>query len=347
MGIDGIDNDLHASFLLLPPFHPTFLTLRLPQRPLPIMRRGFLCCLLPLVQAISIISSNDDGWAEINIRALFKSLTSAGHSVVLSGPAHDGSGTGTSARQTRARTPTDLTPPGSLDRSPSTLILPCEFDSCPAGSPACGHNDSEPRLNYVNAHPLTSMRIGISQFAPKFFQGAPELAVAGPNVGSNLGLEIPFSGTAGAATYAAHDAGIPAIAFSGKTGSATAWDAATPHYGEVYAELATRFTNRLVASGTPYLPQDVWLNVNFPSVSDSSCTSPDDFHFVLSRLHFTLADDDVETCGSTRLPTETHVIESSGCYASVSVGMADDKKDANATTQKVVLDKLGSFLTCL
>lgn len=46
------------------------------------------------VQAINIISSNDDGWAEVNIRALFDSLGEAGHSVVVSAPAENQSGMG-------------------------------------------------------------------------------------------------------------------------------------------------------------------------------------------------------------------------------------------------------------
>ncbi|KAJ5118214.1 Acid phosphatase precursor [Penicillium atrosanguineum] len=44
--------------------------------------------------AINIISSNDDGWAEVNIRTLFQTLTDGGHSVVVSAPAEDESGTG-------------------------------------------------------------------------------------------------------------------------------------------------------------------------------------------------------------------------------------------------------------
>ncbi|KAJ5771049.1 uncharacterized protein N7511_003100 [Penicillium nucicola] len=54
--------------------------------------------LLPLAaQAVNIISSNDDGWAEVNIRALFESLGGAGHSVVVSAPAENQSGTGMSS----------------------------------------------------------------------------------------------------------------------------------------------------------------------------------------------------------------------------------------------------------
>ena len=51
--------------------------------------------LLPLAaQAVNIVSSNDDGWAEKNIRTLYDSLTAAGHEVVISAPAENQSGTG-------------------------------------------------------------------------------------------------------------------------------------------------------------------------------------------------------------------------------------------------------------
>lgn len=44
--------------------------------------------------AINIISSNDDGWAEANVRTFFRALTAAGHSTVVAAPAQDQSGTG-------------------------------------------------------------------------------------------------------------------------------------------------------------------------------------------------------------------------------------------------------------
>ncbi|GFF41087.1 acid phosphatase [Aspergillus udagawae] len=285
--------------------------------------------LLPLTaQAINIVSSNDDGWAEINIRQFYKALTAAGHSVVVSAPAENQSGT------------------GSSDKTPTTLTKPCEFNSCPSGSPATGHNASDPRLNYVNSYPATSMKYGISTAAPPFFNGAPPaLAVSGPNVGSNLGLAVYFSGTVGAAHYAS-EAGIPAIAFSGSSGSQTAWNAAVPAYSQVYAQLATKITNKVVASGTPYLPDQVWLNVNFPEVSNE-CASADDFKFVLSRIFSgVFSADDVKTCGSSRLPTESTVVGTDGCYVSISVGWSD-KTDAAADVQAIVLDKLGDLLVCL
>ncbi|OJJ42823.1 hypothetical protein ASPZODRAFT_76159 [Penicilliopsis zonata CBS 506.65] len=289
--------------------------------------------LLPLgSQAIDIISSNDDGWAEINIRELYSALTDAGHSVVISAPAENESGS------------------GSDTGTPTVLTEECEFDSCPVGSPAYGYNASEPRFNYVNSYPATAMQYGIDTLGPKFFDdSAPALAVTGPNVGTNLGLVVLFSGTVGAAVSAAAS-GIPAIAFSGDTGSQTAWDVSpVPLYSQVYAELATNLTDHLVASGTPYLPDDIWLNVNFPAVDDDTCNSADQFSFVLSRIYTAIpliSGDDVETCGTDRLPTETEVIDTAGCYVSVSVGKTD-KLDADATLQAVVLDKLSDLLVCL
>ncbi|KAL3484175.1 acid phosphatase precursor [Aspergillus germanicus] len=287
--------------------------------------------LLPLAHAIDIVSSNDDGWAEVNIRSIYSALTSAGHSVVVSAPAENKSGS------------------GSRDEEPTDRTEACEFDSCPANSGPTGSNATDPRLNWVNSYPVSSIKYGIDTVAPQFFDGTPDLAVTGPNVGNNLGLAVYLSGTVGAATYAAGTAGIPAIAFSGESGDPTAWNAEVPEYSRVYAELAAKLTDRLVASGAPYLPENTWLNVNFPAV-DETCATADDFSFVLTRI-FTafplITADDVETCGGTRLPTETSTIYfTDGCYVSVSVGSADDKGDADAAAQGVVLEKLGDLLTC-
>ena len=165
---------------------------------------------------------------------------------------------------------------------------------------------------------------------------------------ANLGSTVLVSGTVGAATEASKE-GIPAIAFSGTTGSQTAFTAPVQTYMTVYADLSTNVTQSLVASGKPYLPPDVWLNVNFPAVSNSTCSSPADVRFVLSRINSATSStaQDVNTCGSTRLPAETTVVDMSGCYASISVGNAVAKTDANATEQAIVLKKLQSILSCL
>ncbi len=74
-----------------------------------------------------------DGWAEMNIRTFYDTLTAAGESVIISAPAENQSGK------------------GGLDAPPTKLTEPCEFNSCPANSPSIGNNGSMPRFNYVNS----------------------------------------------------------------------------------------------------------------------------------------------------------------------------------------------------
>lgn len=165
---------------------------------------------------------------------------------------------------------------------------------------------------------------------------------------ANTGLTTLISGTVGAATEASLE-GIPGIAFSGTSGSQVAWTTATQTYQTVYAELSTNVTQTLLASGAPYLPDGIWLNVNYPTVSSTTCSSAAQFKFVLSRINTAtiFTGDDVETCGSTRLPTESSVVGTSGCFASISVGVASSKSDASADDQATVLAKLQSILSCL
>ncbi|KND93822.1 Acid phosphatase [Tolypocladium ophioglossoides CBS 100239] len=281
--------------------------------------------------SIRIVQSNDDGWAELYIRTLNSALRAAGHAVVLSAPADDRSGT------------------GSRDEPPAPRARPCAYDSCPARAGPVGSNATRPDLNWVNSFPVTAIKYGIDTFGPRLWHGAaPELAVTGPNVGVNLWLTVPFSGTVGAACFAAHDAGIPAIAFSAASTRRAAWDVSpVPDRSFVYAQLATALTNKIVASGKPYLPKDVFLNVNFPKVK-GACTDASNFKWVLSRINLGIfSPPDVEWCGSKRLPTELYVSGRGGCYISVSIGDASDKTTINDGRQKVVLDKLRDMLVCL
>ena len=93
----------------------------------------FLCC--TLVRATNIVLANDDGWAELNIRTFFNTLTASpfNYDVVLSAPAENESGT------------------GSSDATPTVLNTTCEFDTCPVGSPAEGFNASN-RKSYSDKH---------------------------------------------------------------------------------------------------------------------------------------------------------------------------------------------------
>lgn len=68
-----------------------------------------------------------------------------------------------------------------------------------------------------------------------------------------------------------------------------------------YANLSAGITQTLLNSGKPYLPPDIWLNVNFPAVGTTSCSSASDFNFVLSRIYTAIEEitqDDVVTCGN-------------------------------------------------
>ncbi|KAK0704517.1 survival protein sure-likephosphatase/nucleotidase-like protein [Lasiosphaeris hirsuta] len=292
-----------------------------------------LVLLSPLsAHAVRIIQSNDDGWAELYVRSFHDALVASGHDVVLSAPAENRSGS------------------SSLDVEPRPRTAACQYASCPAASgQPLGRNATSPRLHWVNSFPVTAMRYGIDTLAPPFWGGAgPDLAVSGPNVGSNLFLQVPFSGTVGTAVYAVAAAGIPAIAFSGASDGTLPWDTVpVPARSAVYAELAARLTNAVIAGGKPYLPPNVWLNVNFPEITPQ-CGSAGKFKWVLSRINPGLfSPADVLHCGGSRLPTETDVMKAGGCYVSVSVGDATDKSTAPAARQADVLKRLGSLLSCL
>jgi len=73
--------------------------------------------------------------------------------------------------------------PCSTDAPAAPLTSPCEFNSCPSGSPAEGNNASMPRFNYVNSDPGDAMRHGIQALSPKLFGGKADIVVAGFNVG--------------------------------------------------------------------------------------------------------------------------------------------------------------------
>ncbi|KAF5391961.1 hypothetical protein D9757_003262 [Collybiopsis confluens] len=292
----------------------------------------------PSIYGERIVLGNDDGWATAAVRAQFTALVNAGFDVVLSCPAVDQSGTG----------PLSITPIPLLFGS-------CEFDSCPQFSPAEGSDPSDPRINYVNAFPRDAMNYGINTLAPKLLGGPPDLAVSGPNTGHNVGVLIG-SGTVNAARQATLD-GIPSIAFSGTSGLShvsytTLSDptSADTIAANLFAQLSIELIDALLSSPAPgpLLPENVSLNVNYPSTtSNSSCTSISDFKFVLTRVLPDPLVTDVETCGTNHLPAESDVVEMEGCFASVSVFDVNSYLDVDAATQAVVLNRLGSFLSCV
>ncbi|KIM89950.1 hypothetical protein PILCRDRAFT_95026 [Piloderma croceum F 1598] len=303
---------------------------------IPVLLVIFLTSSVPVNADFSkILLTNDDGWAVAQIRAQRDALTKAGFDVILSAPAENESGTGSSTK------------------TPTTLTQPCEYDTCATGSPAEGFNQSDPFLNYVNAFPVDSVKYGIQSLAPKLFDGSkPDFVVSGPNVGNNVGTTTLISGTVGAACEAALE-GIPSAAFSGDSTAQVSYTTLDSDptskaslAASIYASLTVKFVQALLGNSTSsILPKGISLNVNYPATDN--CADATDFHFVLSRIESNTGATDVQTCGSHNLPSETSVIDTSGCYSSVSVFNASTKSDVDAATQAVVLNKLSGILTCL
>lgn len=114
----------------------------------------------------------------------------------------------------------------------------------------------------------------------------------------------------------------------------------------LYASLVAKFTRALLTpTARPVLPANTTLNVNLAATSGSGCTNASNFEFVFTRLISNSSAVDVVTCGSSRLPDETTVVRSGGCFVSVTVIDANTKKDVDAATQAVVLNRLQQNLT--
>ncbi|KAG8732264.1 hypothetical protein FRC10_001045 [Ceratobasidium sp. 414] len=275
--------------------------------------------------AVKVLVGNDDGWAEANVRAFYQTLSAAGYNTILSAPVQDQSGT------------------GSSDAVPRPLTKPGQYNSVPAGAPAQGANATDPRLNYVNSYPVTAIKYGISTVAPKFFGGPPNMVVAGPNLGNNLGIVVSISGTVGAAAEAAKQ-GLPAIAFSAESGNRRSYT--TLQAGDssfVYAQVSQKLVAALTATAEPWMPKGVGL-VGTPSefygpatelAISSTCAGVDDFQFVLTRIYWSTHNTDVVTCNNGgRLPNEVSVFFQPGkCYVTVSVFDARDKTDVGIEQQ--------------
>ncbi|KZT72373.1 survival protein sure-like phosphatase/nucleotidase [Daedalea quercina L-15889] len=284
----------------------------------------------------TLVISNDDGWATAQIRAQYEALSDAGYDVILSCPALNQSGK------------------GSQTTTPEVLAVPCQFDTCPAGSPPFGYNASDPHLNYVNAYPVDAATYGIQTLSPQIFGSGPDFLVSGPNIGPNIGVLTQLSGTVGAASAASLQ-GIPAAAFSGFSGAQVSYttltsdpDANSTLAARIYSALTVQFVDTLLNGSAPgpFLPAGVIVNVNYPSIN--GCGNESDYEWVFARNLQNNDTVDAQTCGSDHLPTELQVVTAPGCYASVSAISAVTKTDVDNSTQAAVLNKLvGLPLSCL
>ncbi|UNI18523.1 5'-nucleotidase [Purpureocillium takamizusanense] len=268
----------------------------------------------PGTHALRILQASEESWADLTVRNLHAKLTAANHSAVLVGPTKH------------------CTRSGRTDRDPEPLMEACQFSSCPAGANATsGRNETDPTLQWLNAHPKTCMRVGLESMGPMTpgWDGREaQFAVAGPSGAMSrtvnampLALFAKWTATARAAAWAAFT-GVPAIAFaSAQDGQSFAWnDTSAPAYTRIYPELAARLVEEIVAAGPPYLPEGVFLNVNFPPLTDK-CDHPDKFKWVMTHRPsgWNFWGPRVVNCGKkTRLPDDgIGIRRPEKCYISV------------------------------
>jgi 5'/3'-nucleotidase SurE len=198
--------------------------------------------------ALRIVVTNDDGFESRNLQALFTALKAAGHEVILSAPVRDQSGTAAQV--------------GSLSDL-RVLATASPGGRIPAGAPGAGPTTIAADQYYVNGTPATAVLYGIDIQAQAKWGRAPDLVIAGPNIGNNLGYIIPQSGTVGAAITALNR-GIPAIAVAGANGDANT--------APLLAEITLRVLSAVEENGKIALPHAIGLNVNAP-VLDSKRTA--------------------------------------------------------------------------
>ncbi len=212
--------------------------------------------------ALNIVVCNDDSIAAAHVRAMKQKLVEAGHKVIVSAPADNGSGTGGALAFLRP-----IGPLTSTVRAVTALGIP-------AGSPGVGSDPSDADVYYVNGSPVAACLHGLDVAARKKWNANPDLVISGPNeAGSNVGAINVSSGTFNNMIYAVGRQ-LPAIAISDAKPGAVNWDTSLPanHRSHIVAEKMVGLVKALIDSqtlaGGRLMPVGVGLNVNIPDVAD-------------------------------------------------------------------------------
>ncbi|MDR0540494.1 MAG: 5'/3'-nucleotidase SurE [Spirochaetaceae bacterium] len=163
-----------------------------------------------------ILATNDDGYTSMGIKILVKKLREAGHTVTILAPDRERS---------------------CSSHAMTSIISPISIQQIDEGTWSC------------TGTPADCALVGLS----KDFGFLPELVVSGINSGSNLGIDVHYSGTVAAARQAALHR-VPAIAFS-----LCAFRA--PFYFENAAQWAAARLDELAALWS----ENIFINVNFPN----------------------------------------------------------------------------------
>lgn len=231
----------------------------------------WLCCAIGFIiisvlpaAALNIVLTNDDGFESDNIQALFNALEEVGHDVIMSAPYLNQSG---SSSDIGALVPIRRTP----QKSTGGLIT--------AGAPGVGPTTIADDQYYVNGSPVDALLYGLDVLAVEKWGKAPDLVIAGPNNGNNLGLITVHSGTVGAVVTAINR-GIPAIAVSAYVSALNV--PITPEEAEINARLTVRLLDSLAGDQGPLLPLGYGLNVNLPKLNTGQ--EVDAYEFAVTQI---------------------------------------------------------------
>src|SRR6185437_1032557 len=167
-----------------------------------------------------ILLTNDDGYRAPGINTIFNALLEAGHDVVMVAPELNSSGAGQSIAV----------------YSPITITKVSD------------------RVYFVSSTPADSIRLGLD-VVYEHKKNYPELIISGINMGENIGEDVNYSGTVGAAREGVMH-GISSIAFSTPGPTFNHLDSAA----KVILDLIARLEKNPQTMVTPFL----W-NVNIPN----------------------------------------------------------------------------------
>ncbi len=166
---------------------------------------------------MKILLTNDDGYDAPGILALLESLSTS-HEVILIAPDRENSAVGH----------------GITLHEPLRIIPVKNQLNCYA----------------VTGTPVDCIKLGLFNF----FRSPPDLVISGINNGSNLGVDINYSGTAAAARESALN-GIPSIAISISHG-----------VNQDYPGVAVFIKKFIEDYNIQKIPQSVFVNINAPGI---------------------------------------------------------------------------------
>jgi 5'-nucleotidase len=193
-----------------------------------------------------ILLTNDDGYLAPGVRAVLASLLQAGHDVILVAPERNSSG---AAQSIAVYDPISIT-------------------------------QVEERIYFVSSTPADSVRLGL-QYVYGTPENYPDLVVSGVNLGENLGEDVLYSGTVGAAREGTLH-GIAALAFS------TNGVSSTTHNRFLHLESAAQVVNELIARvdlNRKALPHVFIWNINIPNIAYSKIKGYETTKLGMRPLH--------------------------------------------------------------